>query len=185
MTTPTVTPVGVCDACESGREDLPSRYHGLDCERRKRPNMPRRSRVEQKEYPRKRCLNCPRFFSQTRPDRKFCGERCRKQFHENNGTAYGALKQKLEKLIEQRALEYARKFARECALSAVCEFFTTPAALAGERYARANEVMEATVERVIGAEGMEIIRAAVERRRARSQVDLTAKRRPQLKPLRP
>lgn len=79
-----------------------------------------------------RCQNCPKFFRQTRKWQKFHSQKCRRQFHEN-GTAYGTLKQKLEKQIEQRAKFYARE----------------------------------AVEHLIGPVGLEIIRAAIERRAKR------------------
>ena len=60
---------------------------------------------EEKIYPKRRCLNCPRFFIQNPRSKKFCCEQCRKQFHEY-GSAYGSIKEHLEtKLIPRLVRE--------------------------------------------------------------------------------
>lgn len=39
-------------------------------------------------------MNCPKFFKQTRPNKKFCSTACKDQFNKFGG-AYGKLKEKL------------------------------------------------------------------------------------------
>lgn len=74
------------------------------------PGSHRRPRWRQKEYqskpeleaklPKKRCLNCPKFFPLTKPNRRFCSINCKNEYN-RFGSSYGPLKAKLEKLIEQ------------------------------------------------------------------------------------
>lgn len=53
------------------------------------------------ETSRKRCKNCPKFFTigpKTPKTKEFCSNNCRLQFH-NNGSSFGKVKQVMEKTI--------------------------------------------------------------------------------------
>jgi hypothetical protein len=58
------------------------------------------------KFPKQRCKNCPKFFPKTRRNRAFCSAQCKKEFHEH-GSAFGPLKDRLTKLIEQHSKEEA------------------------------------------------------------------------------
>jgi hypothetical protein len=82
-----------------------------------RPEIPpRRPGRETKPKPskklrRRRCNNCGTLYPLTKPTRKFCSEQCRKEFHQY-GAAYGPLKAKLEKLIEQSSRDREARLTR-------------------------------------------------------------------------
>jgi len=50
------------------------------------------------ELKRLRCLNCPKVFTQSKPWQKFHSDKCRREFHRNEG-AFGTLKEKFPKWI--------------------------------------------------------------------------------------
>lgn len=54
---------------------------------------------------RKRCKNCPKLFWKTRPNKLFCSEQCSREFREH-GSAFGPLKEKLEKLVRSWMKSY-------------------------------------------------------------------------------
>jgi len=54
-----------------------------------------------------RCDNCSKPFLKTKPHKRFCSVQCQKEYH-RHGAAFGPLKDKLTKLIEQRTREHAR-----------------------------------------------------------------------------
>ena len=57
---------------------------------------------------RKRCKNCPRFFTRSRragSPQLFCSENCRKEFH-RNGAAFGALRDKLPGYIDKAVAKH-------------------------------------------------------------------------------
>lgn len=56
-------------------------------------------RPDSSKLPKKRCLNCPKFFPLTKAWRKFCSTACKNEFERNGGTAYAQLRPKLEKLV--------------------------------------------------------------------------------------
>jgi hypothetical protein len=68
---------------------------------------PRKPPIDPATLPKRRCKNCPKFFPLTKPNRGFCSQQCKSQFH-NYGSAYGTLKQTLENLILKRAREQAK-----------------------------------------------------------------------------
>lgn len=76
------------------------------------PVSPRRQaqlralRRDEKQYPLKRCKNCPKFFRKTTYNRTFCSTDCKKEF-EKWGAAYGPLKEHFEKMVSQRMKQYA------------------------------------------------------------------------------
>ena len=59
------------------------------------------------ELKRLRCLNCPKVFTQSKPWQKFHSDKCRREFHRNEG-AFGTLKEKFPKWI---AKEVAKQLA--------------------------------------------------------------------------
>jgi len=69
----------------------------------------RRARLKKFETPKKirkaRCANCDKPFPKTKPNRKFCGKQCKREYEQNGGTAFGPLKTRLEKLVRQITLE--------------------------------------------------------------------------------
>lgn len=56
------------------------------------------------------CHNCNKLTPKNRPNKKFCSEKCKTEYH-GYGAAFGPLKAKLEKLIEQTAKEQGKKEA--------------------------------------------------------------------------
>ena len=66
----------------------------------KRQRELRARRRDVKEFPLKRCRNCAKGFRQTVPHKVFCSDLCRFEFN-RYGSAYGKLKEKLEKLIDK------------------------------------------------------------------------------------
>lgn len=58
-------------------------------------------RLRPKKLSRKRCKNDGKLFDVTKPNREFCCDNCRKEFHANGGNAFGPLKTRLEKLVRQ------------------------------------------------------------------------------------
>ncbi len=75
--------------------------------------MERRARLgllrDPKKLPRKRCKNDGKLFDVTKPNREFCCDNCRKEFHANGGNAFGPLKTRLEKLVRQITGELERR----------------------------------------------------------------------------
>ncbi len=65
--------------------------------------MERRARLKRledpKKFKRRRCKNDGVLFLVTKPNREFCSDNCRKEFHANGGNAFGPLKTRLEKLV--------------------------------------------------------------------------------------
>jgi collagenase-like PrtC family protease len=49
-------------------------------------------------FPLKRCLNDNKQFRQTRPNRKFCCQKCKDEYN-RYGSAFGPLRLKLEKMV--------------------------------------------------------------------------------------
>lgn len=68
----------------------------------------RASRRDEPNYPTKRCLNCPKFFKQTKPHKKFCSMQCKDQFNKFGG-AYGKLKEKLFAEIAKQVREETQR----------------------------------------------------------------------------
>lgn len=68
---------------------------------------PDAAEVRPAELKRVRCLNCPKFFTQSKPWQKFHSDKCRREFHRNEG-AFGTLKEKFPKWI---AKEVAKQLA--------------------------------------------------------------------------
>lgn len=63
-------------------------------------------------FPKKHCANCPKFFLQTKPTKRFCSDDCRKEFN-RYGSSFGKLKDKLEKMIgKEAAAIVAREFGK-------------------------------------------------------------------------
>jgi hypothetical protein len=58
---------------------------------------------------RRRCKNDGVLFPVTKPNREFCSDNCRKEFHANGGNAFGPLKTRLEKLVRQITGELERR----------------------------------------------------------------------------
>jgi hypothetical protein len=54
---------------------------------------------EPKKISRRRCSNCDKAFPKTRYNRKFCDKKCKREYEQNGGTAFGPLKTRLEKLV--------------------------------------------------------------------------------------
>jgi hypothetical protein len=107
-----------------------------------------------KEYPLKRCLNCPKFFRQTRAWSKFCGLKCRRAWQTNN-TAYAQLKHKFTQLIEEASYEHAK-----------ARFDSERVALVEELRGIVKSIIgEQIVASAIGEE----VRAAIARRRVKSK----------------
>jgi len=57
-----------------------------------------------KIFPKKRCANCPKFFSQTVPHKKFCSKICKREF-ETYGAAWAPLREKVAKEIAKQTRE--------------------------------------------------------------------------------
>src|ERR1700679_994109 len=78
----------------------------------------RRARIKRlqdsKVIRRKRCANDGELFTPTRPYpvQKFCCDNCRKEFHKNGGNAFGPLKVRLEKLIQQNTAALVKRLSR-------------------------------------------------------------------------
>jgi predicted amidophosphoribosyltransferase len=68
------------------------------------PSRPLEPATKPDNWSRGRCENCSKPFEKTKPNRRFCCEKCQKEYH-RHGAAYGPLKDKLEKLIEKRVAE--------------------------------------------------------------------------------
>jgi len=62
---------------------------------------------EQKAFPRKRCANCPKFFSQTKPNKRFHSNACRIEFN-NNKSGFGKLRELLPKMVAREVAEQLR-----------------------------------------------------------------------------
>jgi hypothetical protein len=73
----------------------------------------RRARLKKfeppKKIPRRRCANCDKPFPKTKPNRKFCGKQCKREYEQNGGTAFGPLKTRLEKLVWGITAELERR----------------------------------------------------------------------------
>jgi hypothetical protein len=73
----------------------------------------RRARLKKfetpKKIPRRRCANCDKPFPRTKPNRKFCGKQCKREYEQNGGTAFGPLKTRLEKLVWGITAELERR----------------------------------------------------------------------------
>lgn len=70
---------------------------------------------EARKFPRRRCDNCGKLYPQTKPHKRFCKGQCKKEFHQH-GSAFGPLKQRIEKMITKEvgsrvAMEVARVIA--------------------------------------------------------------------------
>jgi hypothetical protein len=52
------------------------------------------------KFPRRRCDNCGKLYPLTKPNRRFCGAECKKEFHQH-GAAFGPLKERIAKLIRK------------------------------------------------------------------------------------
>ena len=61
--------------------------------------------ADPKVYPKKRCKNCDKRFEQVVKSKLFCSNDCRWEFHANGGNAFGPLKIRLEKLVNQHVGE--------------------------------------------------------------------------------
>lgn len=57
-----------------------------------------------KKFKRKRCRNCDALFPMTKPNREFCSDECRKQFH-HFGCAFGPLEEKIRKMVRGFVME--------------------------------------------------------------------------------
>lgn len=68
----------------------------------------RAKRRDVKEFPRKRCVNCPKFFLQRAVNKRFCSDQCRKEFF-RYGSAFAPLKEKLEAMVTKWMKDYAAK----------------------------------------------------------------------------
>jgi hypothetical protein len=103
-----------------------------------------------------RCDNCPKFVMQYRPWQRFCSEKCRRQFHQNEG-AFGTLKDKFPKWI---AAEVAKQ------LAAALAQLPPP----GPTAADVNNLLleyDFVSRQELTPEGVAIVRAAGKKKRAR------------------
>jgi hypothetical protein len=76
---------------------------------------------------RRRCKNCDKLFDVTRPNRIFCSDTCRDEYH-RYGSAFGPMKAYLTLLIEKASKEEAK---RQLAAHVAGKEFRAALALAG------------------------------------------------------
>lgn len=76
--------------------------------------MRQTARVRDKDKPqqRRRCHNCAKTYTVHKPWQRFCSAKCRREWGRND-SAYGRLKEKLEKFIEARARFHADRVLAE------------------------------------------------------------------------
>lgn len=109
---------------------------------------------EKSELQRKRCKNCGTPFMQSVPWQDFCKQKCRRQFHRNEG-AFGALRDKFPKWI---ADEVKKQLAAALAQLPVG---VTPAEL-NDKFLEFDFVSR----QELTPEGVALVRAAGKKKRA-------------------
>jgi hypothetical protein len=102
---------------------------------------------------RKRCDNCPKFFQQNKPWQRFCSSACRREW-DRNDCAYGRLKEKLAKDIAKEITRQMRDLAAS---------FPNP-----KTFIETLKTLFVTRDSILGDEGTAVIRATVERKRAKA-----------------
>jgi hypothetical protein len=106
----------------------------------------------------KPCKNCPRWFKPREKggsEQLFCTDDCRKEFH-RNGAAFGKLREQLPKMIGKEVERHAPAIVEQ---------------LRAEMRAAIADCLHHEFDFIerkeIGAEGLRLVRRAVERARAR------------------
>ena len=102
-------------------------------------SLPIKPAREKPECERKRCANCGKLFMQNKHWQRFCNPKCRYEW-DRNDSAFGRLKEKLTAHWEKEFARMKRELERQFVKR----------------------------EELLGDEGVEVVRSAVRRRRARS-----------------